>query len=255
MNKMLNNPLVNKHIFFPRRTNVEPTNLIDVGGIKLACYYKNPYTNSGTILHFHGNGELAADYWEELSSLFTDSGLNVCFVDYRGYGLSEGEPELITQLGDGAAIVKSLGVPLDKLIVLGRSLGSVFAIDLVDRLPGIAGLVLESAIADVLEDWRLEQVTEEIGADLKGLRKEVNEHLDLHEKMSGYRGHLLILHTEHDDCVNISNAERLYAWGSTKNKRMVVFPVGDHNTIMHFNTSEYTKELYELAKRIGVVDA
>lgn len=254
MNKILSHRLVARRVFFPRDTDVTPTDLIDVGPIKIACYRANPHPGSGTLLHFHGNGELAADYWQQWLSPFGYSGLNLCFVDYRGYGFSEGEPSLIKQLDDGEALVEALGISPDRLIVLGRSLGSVFAVDLVHRLPKIAGLVLESAIADVLEDWGLEQDVEDLGASQSDLRSEVGLYFDQQKKIEAYRGGLLILHTERDRHVPISNAERLYAWSFAQPKIMARFGVGDHNTIMQYNTLEYAEALRDFALRIGVVD-
>lgn len=254
MNNILSNPLITRRVFFPRITDVAPTDLIDVGQVKIACYRSNPDPGAGTLLHFHGNGELAADYWQEWIALFAYSGLNLCFVDYRGYGFSEGEPGLITQLDDGVALVKALGILPKKLIVLGRSLGSVFAVDLVHRLPDIAGLVLESAVADVLEDWGLEQEIERLGASPSDLRREADLYFDQHKKIAAYKGGLLILHAESDRHVPISNAERLYAWSNALPKNIVRFGAGDHNTIMQYNMAEYAEALRDFARCIGVVD-
>jgi hypothetical protein len=253
MKDILSNTLITRRVFFPRITDVAPTDLIDVGQVKIACYRSNPDPAAGTLLHFHGNGELAADYWQEWIALFAFSGLNLCFVDYRGYGFSEGAPDLITQLGDSEALVDALGVSPERLIVLGRSLGSVFAVDLVYRRPEIAGLVLESAIANVLEDWVLEEEVERLGANLVDLRREANLYFDQHEKISAYKGGVLILHAECDRHVSISNAERLYAWSNAQQKRMIRFAAGDHNTIIPYNMTDYAEALRDFALRIGVV--
>ncbi len=106
---------------------------------------------SGIVVHFHGNGELASEYTRRHAGLFLDMGVSVCFVDYRGYGRSTGTPALAAMRGDGERVVRALGVDPGKVVTFGRSLGSLYAIELADRLPGIAGVVIESGIADVGE--------------------------------------------------------------------------------------------------------
>ena len=47
--------------------------------------------NFPTILLFHGNGEIAADY-QYFSNFFFECRVNLAVVDFRGYGFSTGEP-------------------------------------------------------------------------------------------------------------------------------------------------------------------
>ena len=72
----------------------------------------------------------------ELAADLTDLGVNVLFVEYRGYGASSGEPGLARLLDDVPVIVQALPVPPNQLVAFGRSLGSLYAIDLVNRFPG-----------------------------------------------------------------------------------------------------------------------
>ena len=74
------------------------------------------------------------------------------------------------------------------LIVFGRSIGSIPAIELAAQQPEIAALILESGIASL-------------------------------------RG--------------VTNGERLHAYGGGENKRLLVFPAGDHNDIMIVNFKEH----------------
>lgn len=86
-----------------------------------------------------------------MTDVFTDSGLNSLFVEYREYGRSTGKAQLVAMLGDGEAAMKAAGIPAEKAIVFGRSIGSLYAIELAYRQPTIAGLILESGIADPSE--------------------------------------------------------------------------------------------------------
>ena len=99
------------------------------------------------ILFLHGNAGNAShrlpNAWL-LAALRAD----VLLIDYRGYGLSEGDPSEAGVYADARAgldhLVQERAFPLDRIVVFGRSLGSVVAVNLaVDRPLG--GLILESA--------------------------------------------------------------------------------------------------------------
>jgi hypothetical protein len=68
-----------------------------------------------------------------------------------------------------------------------------------------------------------------------------------------YLGPLSVLHSEGDQFLNCSHAERLHAWGGGSDKRLVIFPSGDHNTILQANYMEYVREVAQLLRRAGVV--
>ncbi|MGZ6221029.1 MAG: alpha/beta hydrolase, partial [Syntrophales bacterium] len=54
---------------------------------------------AATILFFHGNGEIVADY-DDLGIVYTDMGINFLPVDYRGYGRSTGRPTVTAVMRD-----------------------------------------------------------------------------------------------------------------------------------------------------------
>jgi len=108
----------------------------------------------GTLLFLHGNAEnisthIGSVYW------LPARGYNVLLLDYRGYGLSTGEPTLEGATADVQAGLRWL---LDnprltprRIVVLGQSLGGSLAVEAVARggLAGdIRGLILDSAFAD-----------------------------------------------------------------------------------------------------------
>src|SRR5262245_28999329 len=140
---ILDHPLVSQRIFFPRPTDLEPDLVVDVGdGVRLACHVRQGPPQSGMVIHFHGNGELASEYATHHAGTFLGMGVGVCFVEYRGYGRSTGAPALAAMRGDGEKVVRALGVDPGRVAAFGRSLGSLYAIELADRLPGLAGVVV-----------------------------------------------------------------------------------------------------------------
>lgn len=251
---ILDHPIVNKYMFFPRSTTVEPSLFVEVEDARIACYLRQPFPDAGTILYFNGNGELASEYATDSANLFLDMGVNVCFVEYRGYGLSTGVPTLINMLGDGEKIVQTLGIAPEKLMVFGRSLGSLYAIELVHRIPQIAGLVLESAIANLRESFSLSIAMKELQPPEAELEKEINTYFNLQQKLKSYAGHLLVLHAQQDQVLTRSHADRLHTWTGGNNKRLVVFPNGSHNSILFANLQSYLQELKEFLQRVGVTN-
>jgi alpha-beta hydrolase superfamily lysophospholipase len=250
---LLDTPLLSQRVFFPRPTDIEPSHFVDVDGCRLACYWQKPFCDAGTVLHFHGNGELASEYANFYADIFLNCGLNVCFVEYRGYGLSTGVPTLVAMQGDGEKIVETLGLKPERLIVFGRSLGSLYAIELAHRIPQIAGLIVESGIADLLEDSPFPDEIRRLGNGKDDLIREVKIHFDLQKKLNHYLGHLLVMHAEKDTCLEKAHAERLYAWCGSHNKRLVIFQEGNHNTIFSRNVVRYLNELAEFIKPLGLV--
>ena len=142
-------------------------------------------------------------------------------------------------LGDGEAAMNAAGVVAENAIVFGRSIGSLYAIELAHRQPAIAGLIIESGIADPAERFLAYADLESAGFDEADVNTEVKRYFDHKKKLSGYTQPLLTLHTENDGMIDISHAERNHKWAGSRQKRLVRFPEGNHNTIFGANEKEY----------------
>ncbi|WP_165228316.1 alpha/beta hydrolase [Aquisphaera insulae] len=250
---MLDQGVLNDRLFFPARHDVPDAFLVQSHGARLACRRLAAFPEGGTLLHFHGNGESASDYADgELAEILTNLGVNACFGEYRGYGMSSGVPSLVAMLSDGEAIVRALGVPPERLVVYGRSIGSLYAIELVRRLPNVAGLILESGIADLLERILVRVTPEDLDTTAAGLSREVLAHFDNRLKLGGYRGPVLVLHARHDDLVRPHHAEKLHAWSGGADRELVIFPRGDHNTLIALNFEDYSRRVGAFLRRVGM---
>ena len=88
------------------------------------------------ILYCHGNGGTIDSYWGRIKVLTNVGGRNrygVLIMDYRGFGLSEGEPTEEGLNADVDACMKWLqaqGLTEDRLAIYGFSLGSAPAAEL-----------------------------------------------------------------------------------------------------------------------------
>src|SRR5579884_1958372 len=103
-----------------------------------------------TVLFFYGNG-MCLNYCLDLFDLWRRLGANVLIPEYVGYGLSSGTAsEAGCQAAATAAYdyLRTNGVPAERLIIAGWSLGSAVAVDLAARRPA-AGLMLFSAFTSM----------------------------------------------------------------------------------------------------------
>jgi pimeloyl-ACP methyl ester carboxylesterase len=218
------------------------------GGSKLACHRHEVGGDAPTVVFFHGNGEVVADYVPDLPSLLGRLGCSSVLVEYRGYGGSTGRPGLQAMVDDVGAVLSAIDVPDSHLILFGRSIGSIAAIRGILLRPRAFGLVIDSGIFDVLERITERVTADELGIDASELADTIARELDPGRALAGFRGRSLIMHTRHDDLVDVSHAERLFET-SCEPKRLVIFDRGDHNNIFEENRAEYVRALEELIAR------
>ncbi len=250
MKSILDDPAISGRYLFPQSRTVKAPFMVNVDGAELACYRKIDDSDALTMIHFHGNGEAVADYVPFMADVFADMGLNSLFVEYRDYGGSTGEAKLVAMLGDGEAAMTAAGVSPEKAIVFGRSIGSLYAIELAHRQPSLAGLIIESGIADASERFLAYADLESAGFDEADVKTEVKRFFSHKKKLSGYTHPLLTLHTENDGLIDISHAARNHKWAGSRQKRLVRFLKGNHNTIFGANEKEYLDAVASFARSL-----
>ncbi|WP_434558474.1 alpha/beta hydrolase [Pseudomonas sp. Z4-20] len=122
--------------FTPERAKLEyrDVTLTTADGLKLRGWWlpaKPGVEVKGTVLHLHGNGgnlawHLGGSWW------LPEQGYQVLMIDYRGYGVSEGEPSLPAIYQDIDAAFQWLDQSPDvqgkPLVLLGQSLGGALAV-------------------------------------------------------------------------------------------------------------------------------
>jgi pimeloyl-ACP methyl ester carboxylesterase len=252
---VLDDPILNRRYFFPRRASFPNPVWVDVGDAQLACDYNQVDGADLTVVHFHGNGEVVRDWLEEGFPLrFAALGCSLLLAEYRGYGMSSGEPALGRMLDDVERVIAAADLPPERLVLFGRSVGSIFAIHAAARFPEVAGLILESAIADPLERLLLRMDPAEVGLTPAAFAEAVNARLDHRKKLAAYRGPVLVMHARFDDLVPVTQGERLAEWaGGPVTTR--IFERGHHNTILAENAAEYFEAiagfLAEVRGRLG----
>jgi hypothetical protein len=165
-------------------------------------------------------------------------GFNCFLAEFRGYGMSTGMPALGKMLCDVEKIIRAIDQPPENLVLFGRSVGSIHAIHGISLFPRVAGLIIESGIADPLERLLLRVDPSELGVTLPEMEAAVAAELNHQEKLASYKGPSLIMHTRHDGLVDVSHGQRIYDWVGGP-KTLKIFPQGNHNNIMFVNAREY----------------
>lgn len=242
---ILNHPGVRQVLFHPRRdysrhTTGLPFVSVDAEpGIAISGRLYPADPDSSAILYYHGNGEIAADY-DELASYYAWIGITLLVMDYRGYGMSSGEPTAENLVSDAHGVFRNVGdlfkahdLSPAKLYVMGRSLGSVPAVEIAlhygDQL---GGLIIESGFSDTFG------LLERLGARTPGFTEE-QAGFGNALKMSRITTRTLILHGERDVLIPPSDGQALYDHCAASDKRLVLIPGAGHNDIMLVGMTEY----------------
>lgn len=245
-------PEINNVIFYPRRDLVctlanqfVKSIMIPVGdGEVISTVWSEKENMQGSILFFHGNGEIASDYLD-IAHIFLQMGIRFICADYRGYGHSSGIPTITSMIEDAHDIFKYVHNRLldnnEPLIVMGRSLGSAPALELAATYSDkIDGLIIESGFAETLPLLRT------LGVDPTYLQINERDGFANSDKISNIFQPLLIIHAEADFLIPIEQAEKLFATAGSLHKKILRIPAAGHNDIFFMGMEDYLKSVYVL---------
>ena len=144
---VIDHPAISSRYFFPRPDAPREGDRWTVDG--LACARRNQ-DRDAAMLHFHGNGEVVADWLGDFAGALDAGGVDAYFAEYRGYGGSTGSPSLSALLADALTVFDAMARPPERVVVYGRSIGSLAAAHVAALRP-VGALVLESGICDLSE--------------------------------------------------------------------------------------------------------
>lgn len=256
----LDRPEILARLFHPRRESVpapegaEDLMIPAADGAELGARFHPAEPGDPALLFFHGNGEVAADY-DDLGPFFARAGWNFLALDYRGYGRSPGRPTASALLADARAAFPWVREWLAKrgcpgpMAVFGRSLGSAPALEIAASVgyPAVAGLVLESGFARLLP---LLEVLGIAAAHLGVTEEEGFRNLD---KIRAYPGPTLVIHGERDQLIPPGEGRALYEASAAVDKRLLLIPGADHNSLFLHGFEPYLGALAELARKVRTV--
>jgi fermentation-respiration switch protein FrsA (DUF1100 family) len=203
-----------------------------------------------TILFFHGNGEIVADY-DDIGPLYMRMGINFFPVDYRGYGRSTGTPTITSMMKDSHIIFNYAQKWLQDrgftgpFIVMSRSLGSASALELsVHYMNHIDGLIIESGFAYAQPLLRL------LGIEMDALGIQEEDGFNNIDKITAFTKPTLIIHAENDHIISFAEGQALYDACPATDKKLLKIPGANHNDIFLKGMNEYMEAVKNLIIRL-----
>jgi fermentation-respiration switch protein FrsA (DUF1100 family) len=239
----------------PATFNIEPFSLNEVeletaDNETLNGWYLTQKDAKATVVYFGGNGFLMVKS-RPLIQAYAEMEVNLLLFDYRGYGLSSGEPSVGgVKMDAGTAYeyaVSQLSSDEQNIIVHGHSMGA-FLSSYISSENRVDGYIMESPVSEVtlwtkkLVPWILRpfvrfDIAEEIAAQSNL------------ETVSGVEAPLLIIGGTADDITPFSMAEDVYEASASANKNLVEIEGGSHNNLPEYST--YRNELKSFFESIN----
>ncbi len=231
MRTVLDDPRFLSTLFFPRADHAKcPADAEDRlptsgDGVRIHVRVHHVEEALVTVLFFHGNGEIASDY-DDLATEWRGLGVEFLVAEFRGYGKSSGRPTLDHLLGDAHLVLDQVDCADRPLIVMGRSLGSIPAVELASSRSEVDGLIIESGMADPTG------LLTRRGIDLDAVPEEEQARFDHAGKVSRTDLPLLVLHGALDYLISPSEGAALHAASPSRQKTLTVLDGVGHNDIL-----------------------
>jgi pimeloyl-ACP methyl ester carboxylesterase len=252
----LDQPAVLDFIFYPRKdVRDPPRNAYDLSvkvdlRVAISCRFYLGDSRWPWIFYFHGNGEVVSDY-DEIAPFYHQIKVNLVVADYRGYGASGGVPTLSDLVRDSHVLLSAVTEELTRksfrqdLWVMGRSLGSISALELAYQFPDrMKGLIVESGASSVVRVFRHLGIPAH-GVDLEKIDLECQKMV---EKISVPA---LILHGERDTLIPVEEGKHVYNSIGSEKKQLVIIPSATHNDIMFVGLRKYFEAIQRFIENTG----
>jgi fermentation-respiration switch protein FrsA (DUF1100 family) len=214
-------------------------------GLALGAWYVAAVApgNDMTVLVANGNaGDRSMR--APLAHALADAGFGVLLFDYRGYGGNPGHPSEDGLARDVRAayrfLVEDEGIPSDRLIYFGESLGAAVVAELSTEHPP-AGLVLRSPFTDLAAVGQVHYPFLPVGALLR-------DRYSLVEHIRRVNVPTTVVYGTHDSVVPAQQSRAVAE--ASAGPTTVVQIKGDHNDIALLDGPELIDAVVGLAERI-----
>jgi len=232
-------PPVTKYSFQPEMVMIETSS-----GEKICAYYFVNPDAEFTLLYSHGNAE---DIGQNrfVFERFVNQGFSILAYDYRGYGLSEGRPSEKNAYEDADAayayLTEQAGVPANRIIPFGRSLGGSLAVGIAAEKP-VAGLILQSAFTSA---YRVITRVPIFPFDkFKNL-----------DKIDKINCPILIIHGAEDSIVNPWHGRTLYKAAKQPKSFLLVERAGHNDDIAAIAQNQYWQKIRNFIEDVKKADS
>ena len=239
-------------VYFPDRTPVPPAASVLPGaldvvletedGLELGGWYlPSPEAGAPAVLVANGNGG-SRDLRAPLARALGDHGLSVLLFDYRGYAGGPGSPSERGLALDVRAARRYLldvaGVPPERLLYLGESLGAAVVSELAREHPP-AGLVLRSPFEDLA-------AVGSVHYPLLPVRALLRDRYRVAAHVTAVDAPTTVVHGTADTIVPPEQS-RAVAAAAAHLHRLVVVPGADHNDLDLVAGDDVVQAVVELA--------
>lgn len=238
----------------PATFNISPFTLNEIemetdDGETLNGWYLTQEEAKATVVYYGGNGFLMVKS-RPLIQAYAGMDVNLLLFDYRGYGLSSGEPTVEgvkTDAKRAFEYAKEQSKNDQSMIVHGHSMGAFLSSHIAER-NSVEGYILESPVSEVkqwtrrLVPWILRPfIRFDIADEIAGQSNLVS--------VSEVEYPLLIIGGNSDDVTPFSMAEEVYEASVSASKQLVEIEGGTHNDLPTF--SKYRSELKSFIERLN----
>lgn len=212
-------------------------------GQTLDAWYFERDDAIATVVYFGGPGFLMVKSLPLLEAYATVP-VNLLLFDYRGYGLSTGDPTVFGVQQDALAAFQYASNRSGndrKLYVHGHSIGSYLSAKITDEQE-VDGYILESPITDA-QNWTKKRVPRMARIFIRFDIDEAIKDQNNTEKVARINKPLLIMGGSNDEITPFSMAEELYETSASADKKLVRITGGSHNDLP--KSVEYRRALAE----------
>lgn len=203
---------------------LETEDAVRIHGFFLPGHGREGVPPDRAILFLHGNAGNASHRLPNAAALAALAS-DVLLLDYRGYGRSEGAPSEAGVYRDARAalgwLVDERGLPEQRIVLFGRSLGGAVSIDLAQDRP-LGGVIVESTFTNVSDIARAM-----VGAPGALLARG----FDSHAKIAAVRAPLLFFHGDRDEIVPFALGRRLFERAPEPKAFEVIRGAGHNDTV------------------------
>lgn len=185
------------------------------------------------ILFLHGNAGEIADRADRLA-FYQSRGYGTAFLSWRGYGGSTGRPSEAGLLTDAKAVydhLRAQGVPPDRIVLVGESLGTGPAVITAAANPVVA-VILEAPYSAAVDIARRAYPWAPVGLLMKDQYRS-------RDHIAAISAPLLILHGERDRVIPQGFGKRLFDLAQDPKTFLSLGPVG-HDAL--FSPATWEKE-------------
>jgi uncharacterized protein len=175
--------------------------------------------------------------------MMIESGFGLFYLNNRGYGGSGGSPTEANNVADAIAAydyLRGRGVPAEKIVAFGESLGSGQAVRLAALRP-VGAVVLEAALTSTVE----------VGRSIYfwlPLSLLITDQYNVEHDIARVAVPLLILHGELDEVIPVDMGRRIYQ-AANEPKQIELFREGRHNDLFDHGAWERMRDFLLALKR------